>query len=91
MASVRKQGVRSENLLKDGDNLLQRYRNLETREKEQAQVLSALHEDCNNFITQAENTRVWIRTLLEPLSASDIKMKTAQVSEGKLNPITYSL
>ncbi|KAJ3613146.1 hypothetical protein NHX12_019398, partial [Muraenolepis orangiensis] len=35
VASVRRQGVRADSLLKDGDNLLQRYRNLETRLQDQ--------------------------------------------------------
>lgn len=79
LASVRQQGVRAENLLKDGDNLIQQYRNLEARLQQQAHV--------HTFNTQAQSTRTWITGLLQPITDPDIhtgEMKNrAKVSENE--------
>ncbi|XP_027891564.1 uncharacterized protein LOC114155726 isoform X3 [Xiphophorus couchianus] len=66
LASIRRQGVRAENILKDGDNLLQRYRNLETRLHKQATAQSVLDEEYNRFNSQAESIRTWISDLTQP-------------------------
>ncbi|KAG7234117.1 hypothetical protein INR49_005781 [Caranx melampygus] len=79
LASVRRQGVRGESLLKNSDNLIQRYRNLEARVQEQAQAQSALQEECDRFHSQAESTRTWIRELLEPLTSSDRDVQTEEL------------
>lgn len=87
LASVRRQGVRAESLLKDGDNLIQRYRNLVARLQEQAEAQSSLEGECDQFSTQAESTRAWISDLLQPLTAADtdtdVMKDRAQVSEGE--------
>ncbi|KAM4723418.1 nesprin-2 [Anableps anableps] len=64
-----RQGVRAESILKDGDNLLQRYRNLETRLQKQAAAQSVLDEEYNKFKAQAESTRTWISDLSQPLTS----------------------
>ncbi|RVE56937.1 hypothetical protein OJAV_G00211230 [Oryzias javanicus] len=69
MASVRRQGVRAENLLKEGDNAIQRYRNLEARLQNRVQVQDALRSQLCHFETQAESTKSWISQLLQPLTA----------------------
>lgn len=88
LASIRRQGVRSESLLKDADNLIQRYRNLEGRMLNQAEAQSVLDGEYNVFNTQAESTRTWISELSQPLTTpdrdtnmEDVKSK-AQVSES---------
>lgn len=87
LASVRRQGVRSESLLKDGDNLIQRHRNLEARLQRQADAQGALEGEFEKFNTRAKSTRIWITDRLQPLTSSgratqteDMKHK-AQVSE----------
>lgn len=86
---MRRQGVRAESLLKDGDNLIQRYRNLEARLQKQADTQSALEGEFDKLNTQAESTRTWITTLLQPLTPHSTDTKTeemkhkAQVSEKK--------
>lgn len=88
LASIRRQGVRSESLLKDADNLIQRYRNLEGRMLNQAEAQSVLDGEYNVFNTQAESTRTWISQLSQPLTTPDRdtnmeEMKSkAQVSES---------
>ncbi|XP_071368199.1 nesprin-2-like [Centroberyx affinis] len=69
LALVRRQGVRADSLLKDGDNLLQRYRNLEARLQQQAEAQSAAEGELDGFNAQAESTRAWIRDLLQPLTS----------------------
>lgn len=87
LASVRRQGVRAESLLKDGDNLIQRYRKLEGRLQKQADAQSALEGEFDKFNTQAKSTRTWITDLVQPLTSSDKDTQTeemkhkAQVSE----------
>ncbi|KAL3969167.1 solute carrier family 6 (neurotransmitter transporter) member 19 [Sarotherodon galilaeus] len=71
LASIRRQGVRSEILLKDADNLIQRYRNLEGRMLNQAEAQSVLDGEYNVFNTQAESTRTWISDLSQPLTTPD--------------------
>lgn len=86
MASVRRQGVRGDSILKDSDNLLQRYRNLQTRLQKQVEAQDALEGECDSFSTQAENTRTWITDLLQTLTSpvGDMDMKSkAQVSEAR--------
>lgn len=94
LASVRRQGVRAESLLKDGDNLIQRYRNLEARLQRQADVQSSLEGECDKFNTQAESTRAWITDLLQPLTSPGSDAQTeemenkAQVSEDLIYTYT---
>lgn len=89
LATVRRQGVRAEGLLKGGDNLIQRYRNLEARLQKQADAQSALEVEFDKLNTEAESTRTWITDLLQPLTSSGTDTKTekmknkAQVSESK--------
>ncbi|KAA8578682.1 hypothetical protein FQN60_017502, partial [Etheostoma spectabile] len=78
LASVRRQGVRAESLLKDGDNLIQRYRNLESRLQRQADAQSALEAECDKFNTQAQSTRTWITALLQPLTPSGREAETQE-------------
>ncbi|CAB1456440.1 unnamed protein product [Pleuronectes platessa] len=78
LASVRRQGVRAETLLKDGDNLIQRYRNLEARLQKQTKAQSDLEGECDRFDTQAESTRTWIRDLLQPLSSTGRDVQTEE-------------
>ena len=76
---MRRQGVRAETLLKDGDNLIQRYRNLEARLQKQAKAQSDLEGECDRFDTQAESTRTWIRDLLQPLSSTGRDVQTEEM------------
>lgn len=90
LASVRRQGVRSDSLLKDGDNLIQRHRNLEAKLQKQVEAQS-IQEEFDKFNTQVESTRAWFKDLLQSLSSTDatteeVKQK-AQVSEKSLNLI----
>lgn len=62
--------MRGDALLKDTDNLLQRVRNLENRLQERSQNQNALDEKLNRFKTQTENTRTWIKDLLQPIRES---------------------
>lgn len=86
LASVRRRGVRAEGLLKDSDNLIQRYRNLSSRLQERAEARSVLQGECDAFNGQAESTRAWITELLKPLSDPDSQSEErsyrAQVSHG---------
>lgn len=93
LASVRRQGVRADSLLKDGDNLIQRHRNLEARLQKQAEARSVLQGEVDTFNTQVQSTRSWFKDLLQPLSSpgrdsqtEEMKQK-AQVSERSLNLI----
>ncbi|KAG8013457.1 Nesprin-2 [Nibea albiflora] len=79
LASVRRQGVRAESLLKDGDNLIQRYRNLEARLQKQADAQSALEGEFDKLNAQAESTRTWITTLLQPLTSHSTDTKTEEM------------
>nr|XP_029131758.1 nesprin-2 [Labrus bergylta] len=69
LAALRKQCVRAESLLKDGDNLLQRYRNLKARLQKQVDSQSALEGEHDKFSTQAKSTKTWIADLLQPLTS----------------------
>lgn len=71
LASVRRQGVRAEGLLKDADNLTQRYKKLEARLQQQAQAQNDLEGQCEDLSAQAESTRTWITQLLGPLDPPD--------------------
>lgn len=93
---MRRQGVRAEGLLKDSDNLIQRYRNLSVRLQEQAEAQSVLQQECEAFSSQAESTRTWIAELLKPLSGPDTQSEEmnyrAQVSDGEVQlPLVTSL
>ncbi|CAG5866901.1 unnamed protein product [Menidia menidia] len=68
LASIRRQGVRADNLLKDGDNLIQRYRNLEARLQKQADAQKAVQEEFQKLKNQAESTVAWISDLLQPIT-----------------------
>ncbi|MEQ2177732.1 hypothetical protein GOODEAATRI_006646 [Goodea atripinnis] len=88
LASIRRQGVRAENILKDGDNLLQRYRNLEARLQQQAAAQSVLEEEYNRFKAQTESTRTWISDLSQPLMSpgkdtdvEEMKQKTLDLRQ----------
>lgn len=76
LASVRRQGVRAEGLLKDADNLTQRYKKLEARLQRQADAQNALEGQCDDLGAQADSARTWIAQLLQPLAspaaASDV-------------------
>lgn len=86
---MRRQGVRAEGLLKDSDNLIQRYRNLSVRLEEQAEAQNVLQGECDLLKSQAESTRAWITELLKPLSGPDHQPEEmiykAQVSGGGFN------
>lgn len=88
LGSVRRQGVRAEGLLKDADNLIQRYRNLSVRLQEQVEAQNVLQGECDMFHSQAESTRTWITELLKPLSGPDNQsdmIYKAQVNDGEFN------
>lgn len=91
LASVRRQGVRAEGLLKDSDNLIQRYRNLSVRLQEEAEAQSLLQGQWDTFNSQLESTRAWMTELLEPLSGPEQQPEErkyrAQVSEGASNSV----
>ncbi|XP_062296794.1 rootletin-like [Scomber scombrus] len=70
LAAVRRQGVRADGLLKDGDNLIQRHRNLEAKLQKQAEA-QGVTEELEKFNTQAESTRTWFKDLLQPLTSTD--------------------
>ena len=77
---MRRQGVRADGLLKDGDNLLQRYRNLETRlGDQQSQARRDLEGQREEFHTQAESTQTWIRDLAEGLASPHIQGQHQEV------------
>ncbi|KAM4540338.1 nesprin-2-like [Fundulus diaphanus] len=84
LASIRRQGVRAENILKDGDNLLQRCRNLEARLQKQVEAQSALEEEYNRFQAQAESTRTWISELTQPLASPDKDGDTEEMKRRTL-------
>lgn len=68
---VRRRGVRGEGLLKDSDNLIQRYRNLSVRLQDRAEAQSFLQGECETFNSQVESTRAWVSELLMPLSGAE--------------------
>lgn len=85
---MRRQGVRAEGLLKDADNLIQRYRNLSVRLQGQVEAQDVLQGECDMFHSQAESTRTWITELLKPLSGPDNQSEMiykAQVNDGEFN------
>ena len=92
LASARRQGIRAESLLKESDNLIQRYRNLEAQLQERAKAQGTLEEAYNRFNTQAGSTRTWIQNLLQPLTSPgrDIRSEEmrckAQVGGSYLKP-----
>ncbi|KAK7884442.1 hypothetical protein WMY93_027565 [Mugilogobius chulae] len=79
LTSVRRQGVRGDSLLKDTDNLLQRFRNLETRVQDQVQAQDQTNEKLNRFKAKTEETRKWIRELLQPISFSQTESEPEEV------------
>lgn len=81
LASVRRQGVRAESLLKDGDNLVQRYKKLESRLQQQADAQNTLERECDDLSTQAESTRTWITELLQPLASPASDVQTEEMKE----------
>lgn len=94
LASVRRQGVRGDSILKDSDNLIQRYRNLQARLQKQVEAQSALEGDFKRFNIQAQSTRSWITDLSQPLTSplrdtqtEEMKCK-AQVSENSSTQCT---
>ncbi|KAG7260919.1 hypothetical protein CRUP_020509, partial [Coryphaenoides rupestris] len=83
LASVRRQGVRGDSLLKDGDNLLQRYRNLETRLQDQhAQAQKALDRQREDFHSQAESTQAWIGDLAQGLVSARVQGRHHEVKQA---------
>ncbi|KAJ7990956.1 hypothetical protein DPEC_G00292250 [Dallia pectoralis] len=60
-SSLRRHGLRADNLLTDSDKLLQRYRNLEAKLQRQTETLRVLEETSNGFDTQSESARTWVR------------------------------
>ncbi|XP_028293927.1 nesprin-2 [Gouania willdenowi] len=88
LASIRRRGMRSESLLKDGDTLIQRYRNLGARLEKQVEVQTFLEGEFQSFSTEAEETRAWIRDLTEPLAApettpEEMKSKALEILKSK--------
>lgn len=81
LASVRRQGVRAESLLKDGDNLIQRYKKLEARLQQQADAQNTLEGECDDLSTRAESTRTWITELLQPLASPGPDVQTEEMKE----------
>lgn len=88
---MRRQGVRAEGLLKDSDNLIQRYRNLSVRLQEEAEAQSVLQGGWDAFTSQLESSKAWMTELLEPLSGPEKQPEErkyrAQVREGASNPL----
>ncbi|KAF3845085.1 hypothetical protein F7725_008248 [Dissostichus mawsoni] len=88
LASIRKQGVRAESLLKDSDNLIQRYRNLVARLQKQAEAQGAMQGKLEEFNSQAKSTRSWITDLMKPLTSpgsqtEDLKRKAQAILTSK--------
>lgn len=81
LASVRRQGVRAEGLLKDADNLTQRYKKLEVRLQEQADAQNTMEGKCDELNAQAESTRTWISDLLQPLASPGPDVQTEEMKE----------
>lgn len=78
---MRRQGVRAESLLKDGDNLIQRYKKLEARLQQQTDAQNTLEGECDDLSTQAKSTRTWIMELLHPLASPGSDVQTEQMKE----------
>ncbi|XP_063764360.1 nesprin-2-like [Eleginops maclovinus] len=88
LTSIRKQGVRAESLLKDSDNLIQRYRNLVAKLQKQTEAQGILQGKLVEFNTQAKSTRSWITDLVKPLSspgsqAEDLKHRAQAILTSK--------
>eukprot|EP00064_Thunnus_orientalis_P017569 superscaffoldBa00003775_g17653 len=81
LASVRRQGVRADSILKEGDNLIQRYQNLESKLQTQAEAQSALEGEFEKFNTQAESTRTWLKDLLQPLTSLGRDSQTEEMKQ----------
>ncbi|XP_068608266.1 nesprin-2-like [Brachionichthys hirsutus] len=79
LASLRRRGVRAESLLKGGDNVIQRYRNLEARLRRLADAQTAREGQLYQFNAQAECTRTWITDLLLPSPSSGADTQTPEV------------
>ncbi|XP_055011498.1 nesprin-2-like [Boleophthalmus pectinirostris] len=79
LSSVRRQGVRGDSLLKDTDNLLQRFKNLETRVQDQVQTQDQIQENLNRFKSKTDETRKWIKELLEPISFEQTESEPEEV------------
>ncbi|KAM7376415.1 hypothetical protein PAMP_006150 [Pampus punctatissimus] len=73
LAKVRRQGIRNDGLLKDGDNLIQRYRNLVARR--------TLEREYNMFNTQVESTRTWFKDILQPLTCPGRDSQTEEMKQ----------
>lgn len=78
---MRRQGVRADGLLKDGDNLTQRYKKLEARLQQQADAQSSLEGECEDLGAQAESTRTWITQLLRPLTSPGSDVQTEEMQK----------
>ncbi|KAJ8411706.1 hypothetical protein AAFF_G00153440 [Aldrovandia affinis] len=76
MAAVRRQGLRSDRLMRDSDDLLQRYHSLQARISSQAEAQSSLVRETQAFEAQAESTRALISDLQQQLHF------LAKVTEG---------
>ncbi|XP_061531422.1 uncharacterized protein syne2b isoform X2 [Phycodurus eques] len=90
LASVRHQGVRADRILKDSDNVIQRYRNLEARLQTQAEEHDVSGGQLNQFATQAEHIRTWFKDLLcsvtsacEDLSYKEMSLKAEAVLSAR--------
>ncbi|XP_077477537.1 uncharacterized protein syne2b [Stigmatopora argus] len=68
LASVRRQGVRADTILKDSDDLIQRYRDLEARLQGMAEEHRVLEEQVEQFRSQAEHMTHWFKELHCPLT-----------------------
>ncbi|KAM9777590.1 nesprin-2 [Neosynchiropus ocellatus] len=71
LATVRKSGLRSDVILKDGDNLIQRYRNLEARLQKQLEAQNLQEEALESFKREVEKTRSWIREMQQPVTGDE--------------------
>ncbi|KAJ8288954.1 hypothetical protein COCON_G00016130 [Conger conger] len=71
VVAVRGQGLRSDRLVRESDDLLQRYHGLLARLDSQAEAQSTLVRETQAFEAQAESTRAWIGDLQQRVKSLD--------------------
>ncbi|XP_061890413.1 uncharacterized protein LOC133640784 [Entelurus aequoreus] len=71
LASVSRQGVKADPLVKDSDDLIRRYRKLEARLQTQAEAHDILEGELEQFMSQSERTKGWFKDLLQPFTLAD--------------------
>ncbi|KAG9336609.1 hypothetical protein JZ751_002956 [Albula glossodonta] len=64
-----RQGLRSDGLVRESDDMLQRYHSLQARLIRQTEAQSALARESQEFEAQAESIKVWIRDLQQQLNS----------------------